>query len=83
MNLSILSIGKFRNNPHKEIFELYSKRLPWKLELKELEAKAGLNGEVLKQKEGELLLSAVPKGAKIIALDENGKTFSSKEFLIF
>ena len=34
----------------------------------------------LPQKEGELLLSAVPEGGVIIALDERGKHLSSEEF---
>ena len=50
------------------------------MELKELETKGNLQGEVLKAKEAELLLANVPNGAKIIALDEKGKMFSSVEF---
>jgi 23S rRNA (pseudouridine1915-N3)-methyltransferase len=80
MNIHILSIGKFKNNPQKEIFETYLKRLPWNVVLRELEVKSAVNGEVLKQKEGELLLGSVPGSAKIILLDEKGKNFSSKEF---
>jgi 23S rRNA (pseudouridine1915-N3)-methyltransferase len=54
--------------------------LPWKLEIKELELKNNLSGEVLKSKEAEILLKAVPSSAKIIALDEKGKNLSSPEF---
>jgi 23S rRNA (pseudouridine1915-N3)-methyltransferase len=80
MNINILSIGKFKNNPQKEIFDIYIKRLPWNVVLKELEVKSAVTGEVLKQKEGELLLGSIPSSAKIILLDEKGKNFSSKEF---
>ena len=81
MKLTILSIGKFRKfDPARELFLEYQKRLSWKVELKELELKGNFQGEVLKIKEGELMLSKVPNGAKIIALDEKGKMFSSPEF---
>ncbi|MFT5703834.1 MAG: 23S rRNA (pseudouridine1915-N3)-methyltransferase [Rickettsiales bacterium] len=81
MKITIISIGKFsKNDPNLELFLKYQKRLPWKLNLKELEVKGNLQGEVLKNKEAELLWAAVPKGAKIIALDEKGKNLSSPEF---
>ncbi len=83
MKITILSIGKFRNqDPNKELFLEYQKRLNWKIELKELELKGNLQGATLKIKEGELLLSKVPNSSKIIALDEKGKIFSSTEFAI-
>ncbi len=81
MKITILAIGKFRNiDPAQELFLEYKKRLNWKIDLKELELKGNLQGEILKIKEGELLLSKVPNGSKIIALDEKGKMFSSEEF---
>jgi 23S rRNA (pseudouridine1915-N3)-methyltransferase len=81
MKITIISIGKFsKNDPNFDLFLKYQKRLPWKLELKELETKGNLQGEVLKNKEAELLLAAAPNGAKIIALDEKGKNLSSPEF---
>ncbi len=81
MKITIVSIGKFaKNDANCELFLKYQKRLPWKLELKELETKGNLQGEVLKVKEAELLLANVPSGAKIIALDEKGKLLSSPEF---
>jgi 23S rRNA (pseudouridine1915-N3)-methyltransferase len=81
MKITIISIGKFRNqDPARELFLEYQKRLSWKIDLKELELKGNFQGEILKIKEGELLLSKVPNGAKIIALDEKGKMFSSPEF---
>jgi len=81
MKITIISIGKFaKNDPNLEIFLKYQKRLPWKLTLKELEVKGNLQNEVLKIKEAELLCANVPSAAKIIALDEKGKTFSSPQF---
>ena len=39
-----------------------------------------MTSEQLKEAESSLLLSSIPQGGKIIALDERGKTPSSREF---
>lgn len=81
MKINIITIGKFRkSDANHELFLNYQKRLPWKVELRELEVKGNVQGEILKAKEAELLLAVVPNSAKIIALDEKGKTLSSREF---
>jgi 23S rRNA (pseudouridine1915-N3)-methyltransferase len=79
MKITVAAIGKFKDSPEKEIFTSYLKRIPWKFELKEFEAKKGLSGEQLKTAEASFLLPAIPKGSKIIALDERGKNISSPE----
>lgn len=83
MNITIASIGKFRNSPYQAIFDLYLKRLPWKVELKELEIKSKLNVEIQKQKEGLLLLDAVKSCHFIIVLDEKGHELNSRELAKF
>ena len=81
MKITIISIGKFsKNDPNFELFLKYQQRLPWKVELKELEVKGSLQGEFLKAKEADLLLDNVLNSSKIIALDEKGKQLSSQEF---
>jgi len=79
LKVTVAAIGKFKKSPAEAIFTSYIKRIPWKIELKELEAKKGLEGEQLKAAEAGLLLSAIPKSGKIIALDERGKNISSVE----
>lgn len=82
MKISIISIGKFDNSPHKQVFETYLKRLKWKVDLKELDLKNAKNLSVGKTKEGEagLILKALRPSSKIIVLDEEGKQFGSKDF---
>lgn len=82
MKISIISIGKFENSPHKQVFETYIKRLKWKVELKELDLKNSQNLSVGKTKEGEggLILKALKPSSKLIVLDEEGKQFSSMSF---
>lgn len=79
MKVTVAAIGKFKASPEKEIFTSYIKRIPWQFDLKELEAKKALAGEQLKKAEAELLLAAIPKNSRIIALDEVGKNISSPE----
>lgn len=82
MKIQIISIGKFENSPHREAFETYVKRLKWKVELKEMELKNSQNFSIaeIKKGEGELILKALKPQSKIIALDEHGQQFSSREF---
>ncbi len=82
MRITILSIGKFENSPHKAVFENYLKRLKWKVDLRELELKNSQNMSVekIKEGEGELILKALRAGSKLVLLDENGKQFSSRNF---
>jgi 23S rRNA (pseudouridine1915-N3)-methyltransferase len=80
MKITIISIGKFENSPHRAVFETYLKRLKWKVELKELELKNSKNLSVEENKkgEGDLILKALKPSSKLIALDENGKQFKSR-----
>jgi 23S rRNA (pseudouridine1915-N3)-methyltransferase len=82
MRITILSIGKFENSPHKAVFENYLKRLKWKVELRELELKNAQNMSVdkIKEGEGELILKALKPSSKLIVLDERGKQFGSIAF---
>ena len=81
MHIIISAIGKLKkNSPEYTLMTTYLKRLKWTVDIKEYEEKKVLNGDPLKRAEGELLLSGIPKDAKIIALDEHGSTLSSREF---
>lgn len=55
------------------------------IELKELPAAKRVRNSVvekMKQDEGERLLAAVPKGAKIVVLDEHGKSQTTKQLSV-
>lgn len=76
MKILIAAIGKSKTgSPEQLLFSDYVKRLPWKLECKELDLRPPN-----KEKEAEKLLAACKGYARIIALDESGKTLSSSEF---
>ena len=82
MRISIISIGKFENSPHKAVFEHYIKRLRWKIDLLELDLKKSnnLSSDKIKEGEGALILKAWRKGSRLIALDEHGKQYDSRSF---
>ena len=80
MQLQIRAIGKLKKNtPEFAIITDYLKKTRWPVEVKEYEEKKALTGLELKQAEAKLLLSALPSGAFVVALDEHGKTLSSRE----
>ena len=81
MQIVILAIGKLKKKtPEDELIQDYLKKTKWSVVIKEYEEKRALSVEQLKEAESSLLLESIPVGSKIIALDENGKTPSSREF---
>jgi 23S rRNA (pseudouridine1915-N3)-methyltransferase len=80
MRLTIAAVGRDRGGVHRALFDHYVQRLRWQVTLREVEAKGKLSGPVLKREEAKLLLAAIPEGAVVIALDETGKTLSSRDF---
>ena len=77
MKSSIIAIGRWKRGPERDLFEHYAKRLSSPLELRELEERKKFPLDQLKNKEAELLLSAIPKGARVVVLDGSGKALSS------
>jgi 23S rRNA (pseudouridine1915-N3)-methyltransferase len=80
MRVAVLAIGRARNDPAKQIYDIYMERLPWPHELKELQENKPLPQAKRKECEAEMLLRAVPDGAIIIALDGGGHMLSSEDF---
>ena len=76
----LVAVGRMKAGPEKALFDLYVGRLSPKPVLIEVEEKRNLPPEKLKAREGELLLSHVPSGALIIAMDERGKRLGSMAF---
>ena len=79
MQYTIVAIGKMRHSVERDLLNNFSERIRPKPLVIEVEEKRNLSSSELKSREGELLIAAVPVGAKVIALDENGKSLSSRE----
>ena len=88
MKLFICAVGRAKPSPERDLLTTYLDRLRSAggqcgitgTELIEVEERKQLSPAELKLREGKMLLSAVPKGAVIIALDERGKTQTSQKF---
>jgi len=81
LNISIIAVGRIQRGPEQELLDTYLKRLPWKSQVIEIDIKkSSANASERKAREAEKLLAAIPTGAAIIALDENGKALKSRAF---
>lgn len=78
MKIDIIAVGRARAGPERTLFDTYIGRMRWPVELREVEERRRLPDIELKQREGELLLSAIPAGAAVVALDETGRDLSSE-----
>lgn len=80
MRITLLAIGRMKAGAAQDLFELYRQRLRWPMTVKEVEERRALPAETLKQQAGALLLDALPKGARVVALDETGRQMTSRDF---
>ncbi len=80
MRITLAAVGRAKAGPARDLYDLYAKRLSWRLTLKEIEERRALAPEALRASEGERLLAAVPEGARLIALDEAGRSLTRAAF---
>lgn len=80
MDYLIAAVGRARKGPERALFEHYAGRLRQPLVLKECEEKRPLPIPQRVEREAQMLLAAVPSGARVVVLDERGKTLSSEAF---
>jgi 23S rRNA (pseudouridine1915-N3)-methyltransferase len=80
MRLHLVAVGRLKSGPHEALARHYAERLTFPLVVREVEEKRPLPAAELKEREGALLLAAVPERATIVALDARGKTLASEAF---
>ena len=78
MNIQIAAIGRMKAGPERDLVESYLKRLPWSVDLREIDDRKTATLPDGQNKEADALLAAVPDGAYIISLDENGRNLDSR-----
>ena len=78
--IRILAVGRARQGPEGSLFEAYVRRMSWPIALEEIDIKAKLPPARRKAAETEKLLSLVPGGAVVVALDAGGTLLSSEGF---
>jgi 23S rRNA (pseudouridine1915-N3)-methyltransferase len=69
-----------RRGPLYDLQELYAGRIVPRVTLVELEERRPLPPALLKTREAELILGALPAGARLVALDPGGVAWSSRDF---
>ena len=87
MNIAVLSVGKLREKPYRQMADEYLKRLSRfgkyeEIELPDLPEREGASPaeeEKLKTREGETLLQRLRPGDRVIALTIPGRQRSSPE----
>lgn len=84
MRLTVVAVGRGRDDPARALFEAYAERLKGHplgpLTLKEVEVRRAVPAGALRREEAKLLRAAVPPGAPLVALDERGRSLSSADF---
>ena len=84
MHMTLIAVGRAKPGPVRDLYEHYAERLGHGplggLSLKEVEERRPLAAVQLKRREAELLRAARPKGARLVALDERGKSLTSGDF---
>lgn len=88
LKITILQIGKTNENAIAELEQFYTKKLKNFVEVRTISLKEISHGkisseaekEIIKQKEAEIILNAIPKNNYVYALSEKGQQYESKEF---
>ncbi|CAK0750066.1 Ribosomal RNA large subunit methyltransferase H [uncultured Gammaproteobacteria bacterium] len=80
MKLWLVAVGRARADPARALYRDYVERLTWPFTLREVEIKRKVTGAELRRLEAEALLTALPNGAAVAALDERGIGLTSAAF---
>lgn len=85
MKITLLAVGKTTDSIVENLTNIYIKRLEHYTDFKfvtipELKNTKSLSEADQKQKEGELILKAIPTGSRVVLLDEKGAEYTSVEF---
>lgn len=78
MHILLVAVGRVRRGVERDLYEQYAARLDWRVSLKEVDVRPQRHTAQQKAREGERLLAAVPKDAKVVALDERGALLTSE-----
>jgi 23S rRNA (pseudouridine1915-N3)-methyltransferase len=84
MNIHLIAVGEKMPRWVQDGYGEYAKRLPAECALKLVEiapGKRGKNADIARamRDEGERMLAAIPKGARVIALEVNGREWHTEQ----
>jgi 23S rRNA (pseudouridine1915-N3)-methyltransferase len=75
----LLAVGRCRDPALVALIERYRGRLPWPVEVREIEARS-VDPVRRRAEEGRAILAALPPEAPFVALDERGMLLTSRAF---
>jgi 23S rRNA (pseudouridine1915-N3)-methyltransferase len=78
--ITVIAVGRLKAGPLRDLCDDYRRRIPLPLEIREVEERRPISGGERKQREAEMILGEMPKGALAVALDERGKAYDSAAF---
>jgi len=84
MRVTLAAVGRAKAGPARDLYDGYAARLRrgpiGPLSLKEIDIRETLPAAERRRREAGLLRAAAPAGARLIALDERGRSLNSAEF---
>lgn len=88
MNIKLVLVGKTEEKYLKEGIDIFEKRLKFYIPFEMivipcLKETKNLSPQIIKEKEGELILKQISKYDKIILFDEKGDDFTSMDYSVF
>ena len=84
MNIHLVAVGEKMPSWVQQGYQDYAKRLPRECSLRLVEVppgKRGKNADIARamRDEGQRMLAAIPKGARVVALEVDGRTWSTRQ----
>jgi len=70
VRITLVAVGRAKSDAVAALYGDFAKRLRWPCQLQEIDLRTKLPTSARKTREGERLLAAVPRGARLVALDE-------------
>jgi len=83
MKIEIRCIGKLNSKEIHNLCAEFTKRIGYKIEFVEKAVSKKLNVAEIKKDDADKLLQKIPNNSVLIALDENGREFTSPDFSKF
>lgn len=84
MRIHIVAIGRARAGPEAALFKHFADRVTqWPMTLAEQDLRKRTAPNKVAGAEAALLQQAIPDGAYVVALDERGKQYTSRQFADF
>ncbi|HON53050.1 MAG TPA: 23S rRNA (pseudouridine(1915)-N(3))-methyltransferase RlmH [Bacteroidales bacterium] len=85
LKITLLVVGKTTDEYLKQGIQVYMERLRHFcnfsiIEIPELQVTSKVSHTEIKKKEGDIIMSKIPRNARVFLLDEQGKQYASRQF---